>query len=160
MSTFNQGNVGSGRNARQRQADVPKDNPTPEEVAKAAETSADQPQSSEVPQNNPNEPNAILNESEAEAEDRHVASTELPVGEVTDPDTQDDSPDAEEAKEKIVPGAAAGPFPDGTVVNDAGNVAYAPPGSYNAAMNGVQEDAAGHVDSVGTDNSSRSNTRI
>lgn len=158
MSTFNQGNA--GRNAREKQASAPKDNPTAEEVQDAEKTAADTEGSGEVPASNPGEPNAILNESEAEAEDRHVASTELPVEDVTDPDTQADTAVAEDAGEKIVAGAAAGPFPDGTVVNDQGNVAYAPPGSYNAAMNGVQEDAAGHVDSVGTDNSSRSNTRI
>lgn len=50
--------------------------------------------------------------------------------------------------------------PDGTVRNPEGKVAYAPPGSHNAAMAGVQQDASGHVDSIGTDNSSRSGTRV
>ena len=159
MSTFNQGNTG-GRNARERQGSAPKDNPTPEEV-KTAEAGLADTGGAEIPASNPGEPAAIANESEAEAQDRHIASTELPVGEVTPEETQADTDIAEEvAEDKIVPGAAAGPHPDGTVVNDAGRVAYAPPGSYNAAANGVQEDAAGHVDSVGTDNSSRSNTRI
>lgn len=144
-------------NARQAQASVDKDKPTAEEIKTAENALTGQEQ---VPADNPNEPTAILDESEDERADRHLASTEIPVGDVTNPETQDDSPDAEEAKEKIVPGAAVGPEPDGTVRNDQGKVAYAPPGSHNAAMAGVQQDAAGHVDSVGTDNSSKSGTRI
>jgi len=153
MSTFSQ----NPPNAKADQASVSKDNPTKEEIA-AAEGAPEE--SAEVPADNPNEPTEILNESADETKDRHIASTELPVGDVTDPDTQSDSAPAEDAKEKIVAGAAAGPDPAGVVVNDRGHVAYAPPGSHNAAMNGVQEDASGHVDSVGTDNSDRSGVRI
>lgn len=153
MSTFSQ----NTKNAKAAASDVDKDQPTAEAIKASDEAVS---QAAEVPANNPNEPTAILGESASETADRHIASTELPVGDVTAPETQDDSPDAEEAKEKIVPGAAAGPDPAGVVVNDAGKVAYAPPGSYNAAANGVQQDASGHVDSVGTDNSSKSGTRI
>lgn len=155
MSTFTQDKV----NAKQNQASVDKDQPTAEEIAEASKTSADTGRA-EIPPTNPNEPTAVLDESASETEDRHVASTELPVSDVTAPETQDDGPLAELAADKVVPGAAVGPDPAGVVRNDHGKVAYAPPGSYDAAMNGVQEDAAGHVDSVGTDNSSRSNTRI
>lgn len=47
----------------------------------------------------------------------------------------------------------------GVIRNSEGKVAYAPPGSHNAAMAGVQQDASGHVDSVGTANTSQSGTR-
>lgn len=151
MSTFSQDKT----NAKAAQAAVDKDQPTAEEI-KAAEDGTTQ---QEVPADDPNKPTAILDETAEETADRHVASTELPVEDVTDPETQADTEAAEEAGEKIVPGAADGPHPDGTVLNDHGRVAYAPPGSHNAAMNGVQEDAAGHVDSVGTDNTSRSGSR-
>lgn len=153
MSTF----TGNPKNAKAAQSDVDKDNPTAEQIAAADGAVTEQ---AEVPVDNPNEPNAILDESASETADRHIASTELPVGDLTDPATQADTAPAEDAKEKIVPGAASGPDVAGVVVNDAGKVAYAPPGSYNAAMNGVQEDASGHVDSVGTDNSSKSGVRV
>ncbi len=160
MSTFTQ----DGKNAKAAQSGVDKDKATKEEIAAAdAATGAGADEGEgqkEVPADDPNKPEAILDESQSETADRHVASTELPVKDLTDPDTQADTEAAEDAGEKIVAGAAAGPHPDGTVVNDHGKVAYAPPGSYNAAMNGVQEDAAGHVDSVGTDNSSKSGTRV
>lgn len=145
-------------NARAAQASVDKDQPTADDIKAADEqvTSAQE----TVPADDPNKPTDILDETAEEKADRHVASTELPVGEVTHPETQSDTAPAEDAKEKIVPGAAVGPEPDGTVRNDHGKVAYAPPGSHNAAMAGVQEDASGHVDSVNTDNSSRSGTRI
>lgn len=143
-------------NAKQAQAAADKDKPTAEEV-KAANESVNQ---QEVPADDPNKPTAILDESAEETADRHVASTELPVEEVTLPETQADTATAEDAKEKIVPGAASGPDSSGTVLNVHGKPAYAPPGSRNAADNGVQEDATGHVDSVGTDNSSKSGTRI
>lgn len=156
MSTFSGSNTG---NAKEKLATVDKDNPTAEEIANASKTSADGGPISDDPAN-PHEPTATLDESASETEDRHVASTELPVKDVTDPDTQADSAVAEDAGEKVVAGAAAGPDPAGVVRNDQGGVAYAPPGSHDAAMNGVQEDAAGFVDSVGTDNSSRSGTRI
>lgn len=171
MSTFSQ----DKQNAKAAQASVDKDNPTAEDI-KTAESAAQQ---LEVPADDPNKPTSILGESAAETADRHVASTELPAEQVTDPDTQareldedgepleDENGDpvfktaaAEEAGEKIIPGAAEGPYIDGTVVNDHGKPAYAPPGSHNAAMNGVQQDAAGHVDSVNTDNSPKSGTRI
>lgn len=152
MSTFSQ----DKNNAKAAQSAVDKDNPTAEEI-KAADDSTTQ---EEVPADDPNKPTEILDESASETADRHVASTELPVKDVTAPETQADTEAAEDAGDLIVPGAAAGPQVDGTVRNDHGKVAYAPPGSYNAAMNGVQQDAAGHVDSVGTDNSSRSGTRI
>lgn len=154
MSTF----TGNGKsNAKANQSDVAKDNPTPEEV-KAADATTEK--AAEVPADDANKPTSILNESEDEKQDRHIASTELPVKEITDPETQADTAPAEDAGELLVPGAAEGPDVGGTVLNDHGKVAYAPPGSYNAAVNGVQQDAAGHVDSVGTDNSSKSGTRI
>lgn len=149
---------GNKNNAREAAASVSKDQASPEEV-KAALGGGEE-QKPEVPADNPNEPTEILGEGAQERSDRHIASTELPVGEVTPKESQDESFDAEEAKELKVAGAASGPKVDGTVRNDAGKVAYAPPGSHNAAVNGVQQDAAGHVDSVGTDNSSKSNTRI
>lgn len=151
MSTFT-----GDSNAKAAQSDVSKDKPTKKEVAAADNSTGEL----EVPAEDPNKPTEILDESADETADRHVASTELPVGEVTAPESQADTSVAEDAKEKVVPGAASGPHADGTVRNDHGRVAYAPPGSMNAAMNGVQEDAAGHVDSVGTDNSTKSGTRI
>jgi hypothetical protein len=158
MSTFGSGNT----NARQSAASVNKDNPTKEEIdqADAAVAGADGDGPKEIPADDPNKPTEILDESSSETADRHVASTEIPVGDVTDPESQADSSVAEDAKDKIIPGAAAGPDVAGVVLNDHGKVAYAPPGSLNAAFNGVQEDAAGHVDSVGTDNSSKSGVRI
>ena len=156
MSTFSADNTG---NAKEKLGTVDKGQPKPDEVKEAAKTSADGGPVQDDPRN-PNEPTATLTESADETEDRHVASTELPVGEVTHPETQADTAVAEDAAEKIVPGAAVGPDPAGVVLNDHGKVAYAPPGSYDAAMNGVQEDAAGFVDSVGTDNSHRSGTRV
>lgn len=155
MGTFS-ANAG---NAKEKLGTVDKDNPSKEDIDNASKTSADGGPTKDDPRN-PNEPTAILDESQSETEDRHIASTELPVKDVTDPDTQDDSAVAEDAGDKIVPGAAVGPDPAGVVRNDQGKVAYAPPGSHDAAMNGVQEDAAGFVDSVGTDNSARSGTRV
>lgn len=155
MSTFSADNSG----AKGAQATVSKDNPTKEEIAAAEKTGNDTGGAESSPAN-PNEPTAVLDETTADRDDRHIASTELPVKDVTDPDTQDDSAVAEDAGDKIVAGAAVGPDPAGVVRNDHGNVAYAPPGSHDAAMNGVQEDASGFVDSVGTDNSHRSGTRI
>ena len=113
----------------------------------------------EVPASDPQRPLEVLEESAGETKDRHAASLELPVGQLTDPDTQADSPFADIARDKIVPGAASGPDVAGNVVNDHGKVAYAPPGSHNAAMSGVQEDASGHVSSVHTDNSDSSGVR-
>lgn len=113
----------------------------------------------EVPANDPNKPTILLDETHAEKRDRHAASHELRVKDLTDPETQGDGPLADMAGEKIVPGAAAGPDVAGNVVNEHGKVAYAPPGSHNAAMNGVQEDGSGHVSSVHTDNSSASGVR-
>lgn len=153
MSTFSQDN----KNAKSNQSTgVDKDKPTKEQI-EAADKATEQ---KEVPADDPNKPTALLDESSDEAADRHVASTELPVEDVTDPETQADTAPAEDAKEKIVPGAAVGPDPAGVVRNDHGKVAYAPPGSLDAAMNGVQQDASGHVDSVGTDNSDKSGVRI
>lgn len=154
MSTFSQ-NTG---NARAKQATVDKDNPTAEEIKAAEAGPADK--AGEIPADDPNKPPALVNEGEGERQDRHIASTELPVKDVTDPETQDDSAPALDAAELLVPGAGVGPDPAGTVLNEHGRVAYAPPGSQNAAMNGVQEDASGFVDSVGTDNSDRSGVRI
>ena len=158
------------KNAKEAQASVDKDNPTAKDIAQAEEAMTAQ---DEVSPDSPNEPTEILDEDSQERADRHVASTELPAGEVTPPESQakvdtdgDGEPDtfataeAADAAEKIVPGAAVGPEPDGTIRNDEGKVAYAPPGSYNAAMSGVQQDASGHVDSIHTDNSSKSGTRI
>lgn len=152
MSTFS----GDGKNAKAAQLAVDKDKPTAEQIKQADETVTQQ---AELSADNPNEPAAIVGESASEAADRHIASTELPVGEVTDPDSQDDGPLAEDAKDDIVAGAATGPDKAGVVRNDHGRVAAAPPGSMDAALNGVQHDAAGHVDSVGTDNTSRSGSR-
>lgn len=146
-------------NVRAAESDAPKDNPTPEEI-KAADDAVSGEGKVETPPEAPQEPLKVTEESEEETADRHIASSELPVGELLPEELQADTPEAEVAKELIVPGAAAGPERDGTVRNDMGRVAWAPPGSYNAAMNGVQEDASGHVDSVGTDNSSKSGTRI
>lgn len=151
MSTFSQ----EPKNARA--ASVDKDKPSAEEIKAADDAVSGQ---ETVPADNPNQPTETLDETEQERGDRHVASTELPAGDVTDPDTQSDTSPAEDAKEKVVPGAAAGPDAGGTIVNDQGKVAYAPPGSVNAAFNGVQQDASGHVDSVGTDNSAASGTRV
>lgn len=130
------------------------------DAAKAEKVAEEAEAQKQVPSDDPNEPTAILGETDQEKADRHIASTELPVSEVTAPETQADSDAAEEAGELVIPGAAVGPELDGTVRNDHGAVAYAPPGSHNAAMAGVQQDASGHVDSVGTDNSSKSGTRI
>lgn len=154
MSTFSQ----DAPNAKAAQASVDKDNPTAEEIAAAEATANDK--AGTIPATDPNKPVETLNESAADAQDRHVASTELPVGEVTPPETQADTADAIDAAEKVVAGAAVGPDPAGVVRNEHGRVAYAPPGSLDAAFNGVQEDASGHVDSVNTDNSSISGSRI
>lgn len=158
MSTFT-GKPGTATdaNAKAAESNAPKDNATKEDIAKADKDVT--------------EAAAKPEETAAEAADRKVASTELPVGDVTktetqaredreDPESDFETAEAAEAAEKTVPGAATGPKPDGAVRNDAGRVAYAPPGSLNAAMSGVQQDAAGHVDSVGTDNSSKSGTRV
>lgn len=99
-------------------------------------------------------------EKAEEAEDLHIASTELPVGELLPEEQQADTDAAEGAKGLVIPGAASGPDRAGIVRNEEGKVAYAPPGSRDAANNGVQEDAAGHVDSVGTDNSPKSGVRV
>lgn len=149
--------MGEKANAKEAQASVDKDQPTAEDIAAAEASLTEQKQ---VPPDNPNEPTALLGESEDEKADRHIASTELPAGEVTPPETQADTAAAEDAAEMVVPGAAVGPEVDGTIRNDQGKVAYAPPGSHNAAMAGVQQDASGHVDSIGTDNSHKSGTRI
>lgn len=150
MSTFGEDTLNPG-------TQVDKDNPTPEEVRAAEEGQQNQ---NEVPVDDANKPTEILDESDDETRDRHIASTELPVGELIHEDLQADTALADDAKELIVPGAATGPDPAGVVRNDHGRVAYAPPGSLDAAVNGVQQDASGHVSSVGTDNSSKSNTRI
>ena len=157
MSTFNTGAT-TGKNAKAAESDVSKDDATKEAIQNADDSLTDQAKASDS------------DETASEAADRHIASTELPVKDVTDTETQAredredpgsdfETAEAEEAGEKIVAGAKSGPAPDGTVRNDAGRVAHAPPGSMNAAMNGVQQDAAGHVDSVGTDNSPKSGTR-
>lgn len=181
MSTFSQDKT----NAKAKESAAPKDNATKEDINQAdGENETGQ---KDIPQDNPNQPTETLDETQSEASDRHIASTELPVKDVTPPDSQARNTDGEEDKpkskkskkkadedgdddwetaaakeagDKIVAGAAAGPERDGTVRNDAGKPAYAPPGSYNAAYQGVQQDASGHVDSVGTDNSSKSGVRI
>lgn len=153
MSTF----TDNATNAKATGATVDKDAPTAAEIKAADDAATGQ---TEIPASDPNEPVTVVEESAGETADRHVASAELPVGLVTPPETQADTALAEDAKELIVPGAAVGPEVDGTVRNDHGKVAHAPAGSLNAAFNGVQRDAAGHVDSVGTDNSSASGTRI
>lgn len=153
MSTF----TDNASNAKAAAATVDKDAPKAADIKAADDAATGQ---TEIPASDPNRPVEVVEESASETADRHVASTELPVGLVTDPDTQADTALANDAKELIVAGAAVGPEVDGTVRNDHGKVAYAPSGSLNAAFNGVQQDAAGHVDSVGTDNSSLSGTRI
>jgi hypothetical protein len=153
MSTFSQDKP----NARADQASVDKDKPTAAEIKQADETTTGQ---DTVPATDPNKPTELLDETHSESADRHVASTELPVGDVTPPESQADTAPAGDAAELIVPGAGVGPDPAGVVRNEHGRVAYAPPGSQDAAMNGVQEDASGFVDSVGTDNSSASGTRV
>ena len=145
------------KNAKGAASAVDKDNPTPEQVKAADETVTEQKQ---IDPANPTEPVEILGESDEERGDRHVASTELPVGDLLPEEQQADTAPAEDAKELIVAGAASGPDRAGVVRNDGGKVAYAPPGTLNAAYAGVQEDAAGHVDSMGTDNSDKSGTRI
>lgn len=155
MSTFSADNK---PNARASQASAPKDNPTAEDV-KAADGEGSEERAT-IPASNPNEPTETAKESADETADRHVASTELPVKDVTPPETQGDTPLTEQTEEDIVPGAAVGPDDAGVVRNDFGKVAHAPPGSLDAAFNGVQQDASGHVDSVGTDNSDRSGVRI
>lgn len=162
MSTFSQENTG-GKNARAAQSAAPKDDATKDDIRQADETVAkgegDEGQT-QIDQAHPNEPTEVAKESADETADRHVASTELPVEKVTAPETQDDSPLAEQTEDAIVPGAATGPDRAGVVRNDEGKVAHAPAGSLNAAFAGVQEDASGFVDSVGTDNSPKSGTRI
>lgn len=113
-----------------------------------------------IPADNPNKPTAIVDETEEEAEERLEKSKEEPVEDVTDEDTHGDSSDALDALKEVVPGAASGPDNAGVILNDEGKVAYAPPGTHNAAMAGVQQDASGHVSSVGTANSDKSGTRI
>ena len=85
-----------------------------------------------------------------------------PDGDVLDDHELDDIVDS--ADETIrglrIPGAATGFLHDDTVRNAEGKVAFAPPGTMNAAMAGVQMDASGHVDSLGTTNSEKSGTRI
>jgi len=153
MSTFTDGTANSAAIG----ATVNKDNPTAEEIKAAEDAATGQ---TTIPASDPNRPVEVVEESAGETADRHVASTELPVELVTPPETQADTAFAEDAKKLIVPGAAVGPEVDGTVRNDHGKVAFAPAGSLNAAFNGVQQDAAGHVDSVGTDNSSNAGVRI
>lgn len=72
---------------------------------------------------------------------------------------EDDVVQLPEAKEKADEGYTL-PDRSGTIRNKDGGVAYAPPGSMNAAMNGVQEDASGHISSAGTYNSDKSGTRV
>jgi hypothetical protein len=160
MGTFS----GKATNAKADTAAVDKDNPTLAEV-KAADGSGNpaegEPEAQKIiPAENPQEPTEILDETQEERADRHVASTEMDVELVTDPVSQEDSPMAQAVKGLIIPGAAIGPDFAGNVRNDEGKIAYALPGTLNAAMNGVQQDAAGHVDSVHTDNSSASGVRI
>lgn len=155
MSTFTQ----DPKNARAAQASAPKDTATKEEIAAAEGTDAAA-DGGEIPATDPQKPVTTLDESASETADRHIASTELPAKDVTPPETQEDTPLAEQTGEDIVPGAASGPDAGGNILNDHGKIAHAPPGSMNAAFNGVQEDASGHVDSVGTDNSDRSGVRI
>lgn len=116
-------------------------------------------QETEIPSDDPDAPAAAVNETAAQNAARHHASLHRPVEEVTHPSTQSDSVAAQEAAKLIVPGAAVGPDVAGVVRNEHGDVAYAPPGSHNAAKNGVQQDASGHVSSLHTDNSSASGVR-
>ena len=115
----------------------------------------------EVDPENPHQPTVTLDETKSEEKDREAASIELGVGDVTDPETQADSAYFEEVSALKVPGAAAGPDVAGVVRNNEGNVAFAPAGTLNAAMNGVQQDASGHVDSIHTTpHSTRSGVRV
>lgn len=149
-------------------ADTPKDNATKEEISDAkaqAAGSGDDGKEGDakpgtIPATDSEKPIDMVGETDDEKADRHVASEELEVERVTDPDTQADTPLADQVKDHIVPGAAVGPDAAGVIRNEHGKVADAPPGTLNAAYAGVQQDAAGHVDSVGTDNSSKSGVRI
>lgn len=154
MSTFSQDTP----NAKADLASVDKDAPTKAEIDAATATANDK--AGTIPSNDPQKPVETLDETQGEAQDRHVASTELPVGDVTPPETQADTSAAADSAEKVVAGAAVGPDPAGVVRNEHGRVAYAPPGSLDAAFNGVQEDASGFADSVNTDNSSISGSRV
>jgi hypothetical protein len=154
MSTFSE-----GRNARAAASDLPKDSVSKDQVHEAKDPTTGE-GAGTIPADNKEMPNALIGETQQEADDRHIASLELPVSEVTDPSTQDDGPQADETRDNIVPGAAVGPDRAGVVLNETGRVAHAPAGTLNAAFAGVQEDASGHVDSVGTDNSSKSGVRI
>lgn len=50
--------------------------------------------------------------------------------------------------------------PDDTLRTEDDKVAWAPPGSHNAAVNGVQQDQSGHFESVHSTKSHHSGTRI
>jgi hypothetical protein len=50
--------------------------------------------------------------------------------------------------------------PDQTLRTKDGKVAYAPPGSYDAAASGVQQDASGHFESANKTNSTQSGSRV
>ena len=161
MGTFKQDAAPKAKPANEVKTDA--DGGVDASKAGAAATTGEQPTPEEVKAEEDakvNQAEAEGGETAAEAEDMNIASRELPVGELTDEETQADTAPAEDAKELIVPGAAEGPDVAGVVRNANGGVAHAPAGTLNAAMNGVQEDAAGHVDSLGTDNSSKSGTRV
>jgi len=153
MGTFEEGKA---PNAKAAASAVDKGQPTKEEV-KAADENVGK---VETPAASPQEPVEVTKESPEETADRHVASTELKVGDLLPEEQQADTAPAEDAKELIVAGAASGPDRAGVIRNDQGKPAYAPPGTLNAAFAGVQEDASGHVDSIHTDNSDKSGTRI
>lgn len=161
MSTFKEGDLAKGPPPENKKA-AAKTAAAPVKTEAAKDEPIDpkaEPQEV-VPASDPHKPTELLDETADEKADRHDASTELPVGKLTAPESQADTELADLAKDKVIPGAAVGPDAAGVVLNEHGRVAYAPPGSHNAAVNGVQEDASGHVSSVGTDNSAQSGTRV
>ena len=131
MSTFGQDAASTDNTAKAAELDAPKDDATKTEVKNADK--------------------AVEQAGEANTADE------------TDPEMQalEDrgDPDSNYGTAEAA-GAAESPHGDGTIRNNAGKVTCAPHGSKNAAVNGVQTDASGHFGSVGTDNSSKSGTRI
>lgn len=76
-------------------------------------------------------------------------------------DALDDDGNPIVARDPISEGDSLVHHPGGVFRNkEDGKVAYAPPGSYNAAMAGVQQDASGHFESAGHVRSIKSGTRV
>ena len=98
-----------------------------------------------------------MHKLDKEVEDAKDKIEELNDENALDPD---DTAEVEAHIRQAIPGAIGLPDRAGVIRNAEGKVAYAPAGTLNAAQAGVQEDASGHVSSVGTDNSEKSGTRI